>query len=90
MLLSAVDCNWCVFVIVYLRYKILNPAAVDKEADGRKCADLILTSTPLDPDMYRLGHTKACLLQIRSPRSFVGFTLPSRCHHEHLFCDLSS
>uniref|UniRef100_A0A0A9WS97 Myosin heavy chain, muscle n=2 Tax=Lygus hesperus TaxID=30085 RepID=A0A0A9WS97_LYGHE len=43
-----------------LRYKILNPAAVDRESDILKAAGLVLESTGLDPDMYRLGHTKAC------------------------------
>ncbi|BES95426.1 Myosin heavy chain [Nesidiocoris tenuis] len=41
-----------------LRYKILNPAAVDKEPDIIKAAGLVLESTGLDPDQYRLGHTK--------------------------------
>uniref|UniRef100_A0A146L7K3 Myosin heavy chain, muscle n=1 Tax=Lygus hesperus TaxID=30085 RepID=A0A146L7K3_LYGHE len=41
-----------------LRYKILNPAAVDRESDILKAAGLVLESTGLDPDMYRLGHTK--------------------------------
>lgn len=43
------------------RYKILAPAAVDKVAsDPKKAAEAILESTGLDPDQYRLGHTKAC------------------------------
>mgnify|MGYP005983942811 CR=1 FL=1 len=41
-------------------YKILNPSAVDKESDPKKSAGLVLESTGLDPDLYRLGHTKAC------------------------------
>jgi len=41
----------------------LNPAAASKESDPKKCADVILQATGLDPDMYRLGHTKVyCLL----------------------------
>lgn len=46
------------------RYKILNPAAVAKESDPKKSAGLVLESTGLDPDTYRLGHTKACLHSI--------------------------
>lgn len=41
------------------RYKILNPGPVGKEPDVKKAAALILENTSLDPDMYRLGHTKA-------------------------------
>ena len=48
------------------RYKILAPAAVDKVAsDPKKAAEAILESTGLDPDQYRLGHTKACYAPIR-------------------------
>ncbi|CAG9773969.1 unnamed protein product [Ceutorhynchus assimilis] len=50
--------NRMVYPDFKLRYKILNPAAVSKESDPRKCADLILSNTSLDPEMYRLGHTK--------------------------------
>lgn len=41
-------------------YKILNPSAVDKESDPKKIAEVILDSTGLDPETFRLGHTKAC------------------------------
>ncbi|XP_044252373.1 myosin heavy chain, muscle isoform X22 [Tribolium madens] len=50
--------NRMVYPDFKLRYKILNPAAVDKESDPKKCAGLILEATSLDPDLYRLGHTK--------------------------------
>nr|XP_015837780.1 PREDICTED: myosin heavy chain, muscle isoform X5 [Tribolium castaneum] len=50
--------NRMVYPDFKLRYKILNPAAVDKESDPKKCADLILQATGLDADLYRLGHTK--------------------------------
>lgn len=42
------------------RYKILAPAAVEKESDLKKCASAILEGAGLDPDKFRLGHTKAC------------------------------
>lgn len=41
------------------RYKILAPAAADKESDLKKCAGVILENVGLDPDKFRLGHTKA-------------------------------
>lgn len=40
-------------------YKILNPAGVDKESDPKKIAQVILEATGLDPESYRIGHTKA-------------------------------
>lgn len=42
-------------------YKILNPAAVEKEKDPQKAAQHILDAAGLDADLFRLGHTKACL-----------------------------
>ncbi|KAK0159007.1 hypothetical protein PV328_009939 [Microctonus aethiopoides] len=42
-----------------LRYKILAPAACDAAAgDPKKSAAAILDASGLDPDQYRLGHTK--------------------------------
>ncbi|XP_034946995.1 myosin heavy chain, muscle isoform X1 [Chelonus insularis] len=42
-----------------LRYKILAPAAVDAtDGDPKKAAAAILENSGLDPDQYRLGHTK--------------------------------
>lgn len=31
---------------------------MSKESDPKKCAEIILKSTDLDPELYRLGHTK--------------------------------
>jgi myosin heavy subunit len=43
-----------------LRYKIIAPAACEKAGgDPKKCAAAILEGAGLDPDQYRLGHTKA-------------------------------
>lgn len=63
------------------RYKILAPAAVDKVAsDPKKAAEAILESTGLDPDQYRLGHTKACYLPPSPPieRAYyhLAFSIP--------------
>ncbi|XP_011506373.1 PREDICTED: myosin heavy chain, muscle isoform X2 [Ceratosolen solmsi marchali] len=42
-----------------LRYKIIAPAACEKAGgDPKKCAAAILEGAGLDPDQYRLGHTK--------------------------------
>lgn len=40
-------------------YQILNPGGIVGIDDAKKCGALILESTSLDPDMYRIGHTKA-------------------------------
>ncbi|XP_060521416.1 myosin heavy chain, muscle isoform X35 [Cylas formicarius] len=50
--------NRMVYPDFKLRYKILNPTAVSKESDPKKCADHILQATGLDSELYRLGHTK--------------------------------
>ncbi|XP_030752167.1 myosin heavy chain, muscle isoform X22 [Sitophilus oryzae] len=50
--------NRMVYPDFKLRYKILNPSGASKESDPKKCADVILSSTSLDPELYRLGHTK--------------------------------
>ncbi|XP_076246109.1 myosin heavy chain isoform X12 [Calliopsis andreniformis] len=51
--------NRMVYPDFKLRYKILAPAAVDKVAnDPKKAAEAILEGSGLDPEQYRLGHTK--------------------------------
>ncbi|XP_050503325.1 myosin heavy chain, muscle isoform X7 [Diabrotica virgifera virgifera] len=50
--------NRMVYPDFKLRYKILNPAAVSKESDPKKCAEHILDASGLDAELYRLGHTK--------------------------------
>ncbi|KAG7308920.1 hypothetical protein JYU34_006191 [Plutella xylostella] len=50
--------NRMVYPDFKLRYKILNPAGVDKESDPKKIAQVILEATGLDPESYRIGHTK--------------------------------
>lgn len=44
-------------------YKILDPQGASKQSDPQKCAEVILNATGLDSELYRLGHTKACLLR---------------------------
>jgi len=41
------------------RYMILAPNEMQAEPDDRKSAGLCLDSVKLDPELYRLGHTKA-------------------------------
>lgn len=48
-----------IFTTEISSYQILNPKEVEKVGDAFKSAPLILGATPLDPDMYRLGNTKA-------------------------------
>ncbi|XP_022175403.1 myosin heavy chain, muscle isoform X23 [Myzus persicae] len=50
--------NRMVYPDFKLRYKILAPAAAEKETDPKKCAGVILENVGLDPDKFRLGHTK--------------------------------
>lgn len=40
-------------------YLILAPAQMAAEKDLKKAAEVCLDVTKLDPEMYRLGHTKA-------------------------------
>ncbi|KAJ8679906.1 hypothetical protein QAD02_015693 [Eretmocerus hayati] len=41
-----------------LRYMILAPAAMTAESDPKKAAQACFDACELDPDMYRIGHTK--------------------------------
>ncbi|EDV31450.2 uncharacterized protein Dana_GF15360, isoform N [Drosophila ananassae] len=50
--------NRMVYPDFKMRYQILNPAGIAGVEDPKKCGALILESTTLDPDMYRIGHTK--------------------------------
>lgn len=40
-------------------YMILAPAAMQAESDPKKSAAACFDSIGLDPDSYRIGHTKA-------------------------------
>lgn len=42
-----------------ISYKILDPKAVSHLTDPIKIAPIILDSTKLDPELFRLGNTKA-------------------------------
>lgn len=43
----------------HLSYLILNPGGVAGVTDLKKAAEVILISTGLDPETYRIGNTKA-------------------------------
>lgn len=49
---------------------ILDPAQMTKEKDPKKAAGKCLETVGLDPDNYRIGHTKAGLLFNISPPYF--------------------
>lgn len=40
-------------------YKILAPAIMDAEPNPKIATQKCLENTTLDPDFYRIGHTKA-------------------------------
>lgn len=46
---------------------ILDPAQMTKEKDPKKAAGKCLETVGLDPDMYRIGHTKAGFLFNMNP-----------------------
>lgn len=42
-------------------YKIINPKGIEGVTDLQKAAQIILETTGLDPESYRIGNTKACV-----------------------------
>lgn len=44
-----------------ISYTILAPAVSKKESDPKKSSQGVLETIQLDPELYRLGNTKACL-----------------------------
>lgn len=48
------------------RYQILNPRGIKGVEDPKKASKILIESTELDEDLYRLGHTKARLSSILS------------------------
>lgn len=43
-----------------ISYQILNPKGIKGVDDTKKSSKILLESTELDQDQYRLGNTKAC------------------------------
>lgn len=51
--------EWSTLLCHVFSYLILAPAAMQAEKDIKKAAGICLETVKLDPEMYRLGHTKA-------------------------------
>lgn len=52
------------YILLYTHfdsYQILNPKGIVGIEDPKKCTKILIESTELDPDQYRLGNTKACV-----------------------------
>lgn len=58
MICKPTNCFFYYYKIPF-SYQILAPGPMGLEKDGKKCAEICLNSTQLDPELYRLGHTKA-------------------------------
>ena len=52
---------------------ILAPAAMAAEADPKKAAARCFEEIGLDPDMFRIGHTKASCKSPNKLNFFLGF-----------------
>lgn len=46
------------------RYQILNPRGIKDLDDPKKASKVLIESTELSDDLYRLGHTKAWISSI--------------------------
>lgn len=46
------------------RYQILSPRGIKGVEDPKKASKILIESTELNEDLYRLGHTKAWLSSI--------------------------
>lgn len=64
-------------------YQILCPKQLQGVADPKKAAELILSSTGLADDAFRLGNTKARFMFSNS--SFGFFVINSRCCYRRVF-----
>lgn len=59
---------------------ILAPAIMSAESDPKTAAAKCLETVGLDPDNYRIGHTKACSVLPNRPKSLQYLT-PIACSH---------
>lgn len=66
----------------YCSYLILAPAIMQSEKDPKKSAGACLESTKLDPDFYRLGHTKARIKFLYNNFSPFHHILSFMIHHK--------
>lgn len=65
------------FILWSYSYMILAPAAMANEPDPKKAAQKCFDEVGLDPDMYRIGHTKAsCISRTKWIFFFAFFSVP--------------
>lgn len=50
---------WLIFLWISISYLILAPTAMTNEKDPKISAKICFDSIGLDPELYRIGHTKA-------------------------------
>ena len=71
---------------------ILAPAAMAAETDPKKAAARCFEEIGLDPDMYRIGHTKASCKSSNRLNFFLDFIPSFSCSivkhivFEHVYC----
>ena len=59
-------------LFIFFSYMILAPATMQAESDPKIAASKCLEEVGLDPDSYRIGHTKASrLIPARPPTLFL-------------------
>lgn len=75
------------FILWSYSYMILAPAAMANEPDPKKAAQKCFDEVGLDPDMYRIGHTKASC--ISRTKIFEFFSLRFSPSHFFLVVEFS-
>lgn len=50
---------WLIFLWTFISYLILAPTAMTNEKDPKVSAKICFDAIGLDPELYRIGHTKA-------------------------------
>ena len=71
-----------------ISYMILAPNEMQAEPDERKSAKVCLETIQLDPELYRIGHTKARSNKLEpktSNRYINQMRLPSTFHIVHFY-----
>lgn len=53
--------NHYLHMLTLCSYQILNPRGIKGIDDPKKCTKILVESTELNDDQYRLGNTKACI-----------------------------
>jgi myosin heavy subunit len=55
-------------LLLPFRYQILDPKKVKGVEDLKEASGMLLETSALDPELYRLGHTKVCTPIQPTPR----------------------